>query len=548
MKTYLTSDKEQQHATLPKLQKEPNVGSTTTIVDNRPFIIHQRKLQETMNAHATRKAWPVQRKAPRGSSRFQKIALAMGKKYGVDTSGLIATHNSSFPGKLNAEATIVGNKIDFGPGNTNDYNIKHEVAHAIDNTLNGTPKGDQWVNGYKVDSSRENVVDQMAKASIEPTGIKQPKGHGTFNQGKVKVIQRKPANTSFNKNKLNVIGEDHFKYEKDPERRQAEKNWVESQGMEYLLEEQIYTENKSGKSIYRIYGDAAYLRLLFDLYYLRERCKDAKPVVMDVDQVDQIDKKDDSQRLADLQTLLEDSKLDSITNLEEIFEEFVKWDLAKDHRLYRSNPDNFNDNQKLFILYEEKYKKEREISLGQALVSIKEIFEECEVGFKAFMVHENPKSFKKKTWNDEKELLGYIKAFIKALETSHTRRFGSRMKWLESIIGFINDFFEKKCPFLSNETRKGIASQSLGEFEVYGNQHSLSWLRSEYMKQYAEANCNRKAVWKVGDKHVDDIEKIEGKNYHRKYNLIKMGYFESKIFRYTSRGGHFRKLGGFFKQ
>ena len=111
-----------------------------------------------------------------------------------------------------------------------------------------------------------------------------------------------------------------------------------------------------------------------------------------------------------------------------------------------------------------------------------------------------------------------------------------------------NDFLEKKCPFLSNETRKGIASQSLGEFEVYGNQHSLSWLRSEYMKQYAEANCNRKAVWKVGDKHVDDIEKIEGKNYHRKYNLIKMGYFESKIFRYTSRGGHFRKLGGFFKQ
>lgn len=182
MQTQLDNTREQQNATAPRILKESSTGGTATITDNRPTTVYQRKLQETMSnspriqayaplretmrAYATSKALPVQRKAPKGSSRFQQIATAMGEQHGVDTSGLVATHNSSFPAQLNAEATIQGNKIHFAPGKDTDYTIRHEVAHAIDNTLHGTPGGDQVVNGQKVDTTREKVVDRMAKVPV----------------------------------------------------------------------------------------------------------------------------------------------------------------------------------------------------------------------------------------------------------------------------------------------------------------------------------------------------------------------------------------------
>lgn len=163
MKTQTDKTREQQRDTAPKVQQEQSTGGTAVITDNRPSTVYQRKLRETMNVHAAGKALTVQRKSPKGSSRFQQIATAMGEKHGVDTSGLNATHNSSFPAQLNAEATIQGNKIHFAPGKDTDYTIKHEVAHAIDNTLHGTPKGDQLVNGQKIDTTREKTVDRMAK-------------------------------------------------------------------------------------------------------------------------------------------------------------------------------------------------------------------------------------------------------------------------------------------------------------------------------------------------------------------------------------------------
>ena len=152
----------------PSIQKETSTGGTATFVDNRSSTVYQRQLQKAMDAHVAAKALPLQRKAATGSSRFQQVAADMGRKYGVDTSGLKATHQSPFPAKLNAEATIQGNNIHFAPGKDTDYNIRHEVAHAIDNRLNGTPKGDQLVNGQKIDTTREKVVDRMVKAS---TGI-----------------------------------------------------------------------------------------------------------------------------------------------------------------------------------------------------------------------------------------------------------------------------------------------------------------------------------------------------------------------------------------
>ena len=150
-----------QNQVVQKVQQEPTTGGIATLSDNRSRSVIQRKQQQLMNKHDN----PIQQK-PKGSARFQQIATAMGAKYGVNTSDLSATHNSPFPGKLNAEATIQGNKIHFAPGMDTDYNMRHEVAHAIDNTLNGTPKGDQLVNGLSVDTTREKVVDIMAKKPV----------------------------------------------------------------------------------------------------------------------------------------------------------------------------------------------------------------------------------------------------------------------------------------------------------------------------------------------------------------------------------------------
>ncbi len=104
---------------------------------------------------------------PKGNARFQQIAAAMGEQHGVDTSPLQATHNSSFPEQVNAEATIQGNKIDFAPGKDTEHHMKHEVGHYIDNAKNGVPKGDQEVNGQKVDTTREQVVDKMANEPLQ---------------------------------------------------------------------------------------------------------------------------------------------------------------------------------------------------------------------------------------------------------------------------------------------------------------------------------------------------------------------------------------------
>ncbi|MEP5340731.1 MAG: hypothetical protein ABJL44_13385 [Algibacter sp.] len=166
MKTQADKTQEYQNLINPKFFNESSNGGTAQLVDNRAVTTYQRKLQEAMHQTTANKANPIQRKNSQGSFRFLQIASEMGEKHGVNTSGLVATHNSSFPAKLNAEATIQGNKIDFAPGMDTDYNMRHEVAHAIDNSINGTPKGDKIVNGQKVDTTREKVVDRIAKQPI----------------------------------------------------------------------------------------------------------------------------------------------------------------------------------------------------------------------------------------------------------------------------------------------------------------------------------------------------------------------------------------------
>ncbi len=219
MKTYLDQLQEQQNATTLIAMKEPSAGGRATILDDRPSTLYQRKLRETMNAHTTNKTFPMRRNTPKGSFRFQQIATTMGTMHGVDTAGLVATHNSSFPGKLNAEATIQGNNIHFAPGMDTDYNIRHEVAHAIDNALNGTPKGNQMVNGQKVDTTREKIVDRMAMkalpAQAKTMGL--PITPGISNPSQ--ITQRKKVNDDSEKNAEASINPGNYVFEN------ADNNW-----------------------------------------------------------------------------------------------------------------------------------------------------------------------------------------------------------------------------------------------------------------------------------------------------------------------------------
>ncbi|GAA4274036.1 hypothetical protein U6A24_01145 [Aquimarina gracilis] len=189
MKAPLENTQEQKKETVQSVQQEPTTGGTAMMVDNRPSAVYQRKLRSAIDASPTNDK-PVQRKVLKGSSRFQQIATSMGEKYGVNTSKLVATHNSPFPATLGAAATIQGNNIHFAPKMDTDHNIKHEVAHAIDNKLHGTPKGDKMINGHKVDTTREKVVDTMVK------NTQQVKGTNSKNSAKEEVsdspVQRLP--------------------------------------------------------------------------------------------------------------------------------------------------------------------------------------------------------------------------------------------------------------------------------------------------------------------------------------------------------------------
>ena len=115
--------------------------------------------------HATRQPQPT---PPTGSFRFQQVATAMGQQHGVDLSNLVATHHSSLPARLNAVAAVRGNQLHFSPGMDSEANIAHEVAHVIDNTLHGPPRGNLIEDGVRVDTSREATVDHMVAARKTP--------------------------------------------------------------------------------------------------------------------------------------------------------------------------------------------------------------------------------------------------------------------------------------------------------------------------------------------------------------------------------------------
>lgn len=113
-------------------------------------------------SHISAKQQPVQRQKNNHDLKSQ-----MGNQYGVDLSGFKEHKDSAFPGSVGALATIQGKDIHYAPGQFTENNRKHELGHAIDNTLNGTPKGDKVVNGQSIDTTREKVADKIAETPLQ---------------------------------------------------------------------------------------------------------------------------------------------------------------------------------------------------------------------------------------------------------------------------------------------------------------------------------------------------------------------------------------------
>lgn len=147
----------------------------------------QRPVQRKQGYQAHQaKHQPVQRQ----KAQANDLKTQMGNQHGVDLSGFKEHQNSSFPGSVNALATIQGKNIHYAPGQFTEQNRKHELGHAIDNTLNGTPKGDKVVNGQSVDTTREKAADKIAETPLQRTESSKTIGKPQSNET---TVQRKEA-------------------------------------------------------------------------------------------------------------------------------------------------------------------------------------------------------------------------------------------------------------------------------------------------------------------------------------------------------------------
>ncbi|WP_157558496.1 hypothetical protein [Microscilla marina] len=154
----------------------------------RPIQAKQRPIQAKQRPIQAKQS-PIQRKP---NVDNQDLKTQMGKQYGVDLSGYKEHQNSSFPDKVGAQATIQGKDIHYASGQFTLQNRKHELGHAIDNTLNGTPQGNTTIQGYNIDTTREEVADKimhtpLQKQSDDTTPVVQQKSKSS---GKT-VLQRK---------------------------------------------------------------------------------------------------------------------------------------------------------------------------------------------------------------------------------------------------------------------------------------------------------------------------------------------------------------------
>ena len=139
------------------------------------------QLKALANTHTPAQRFPIQRQPT-------DLKAQMGAQHGVDLSEVKEISNSSFPTSVGALATIQGNRIDYAPGQFTTANRKHELGHAIDNAIHGTPRGDTLVNGQNVDTTRETAAQKIADTPLQQQTIPITFAN-TANQG---PLQRRP--------------------------------------------------------------------------------------------------------------------------------------------------------------------------------------------------------------------------------------------------------------------------------------------------------------------------------------------------------------------
>ena len=133
------------------------------VKSNIALAEYQSKMAETYGVGNTEGS-PIQRQTKPQSNDLKSL---MGIQYGVDLSRYKEHQNSSFPASVGAAATIQGRNIHYAPGQYTTQNRKHELGHAIDNTLNGTPKGDATIQGHNIDTTREKAANKIADTPLQ---------------------------------------------------------------------------------------------------------------------------------------------------------------------------------------------------------------------------------------------------------------------------------------------------------------------------------------------------------------------------------------------
>ncbi|OJJ19870.1 hypothetical protein BKI52_15425 [marine bacterium AO1-C] len=156
----------------------------------------------------------------------------MSAQYKVDLSGYKEHKDSSFPASVGASATIQGKDIHYGPGQFTEANRKHEFGHAIDNTLNGTPKGDTTIQGHNIDTTREAAADKIMNTPVQAKAEAVQMKQSSVGLSSQQPIQRTTKRQQI-RDQANVGVEVELR---NITISRADREWDEDRGLEELTE------------------------------------------------------------------------------------------------------------------------------------------------------------------------------------------------------------------------------------------------------------------------------------------------------------------------
>ncbi|OJJ19857.1 hypothetical protein BKI52_15360 [marine bacterium AO1-C] len=196
MPTHHTNEVQQDTQNNGITQRKEQAGDKATKQGQKPAIQAKQIPIQAKQKPVQAKQAPIQRNESKGvvqRNGGDDLKERMSSQYKVDLSGYKEHPNSSFPASVGAEATIQGNNIHYGPGKFTEQNRKHELGHAIDNTLNGTPKGDKVINGKNIDTTREAAADKIMNAPLQAKAdpVQMKTASGSFSSGTDQPLQLK---------------------------------------------------------------------------------------------------------------------------------------------------------------------------------------------------------------------------------------------------------------------------------------------------------------------------------------------------------------------